>query len=386
MQEKKRPFIDLSAEVEALRLDAVHRYEILDTPSDGTFDRITRLAARLFKVPIAIVSIVDSDRIWFKSHHGLSISEIPRDPGLCASAILHDQPWIVTNAKLDPRSLANPLVAGAFGLEFYLGVPLRTHDGFNLGTLCVIDKAPREPSKEQSEHLIDLAHIVMDQLEMRLSARHSVSKLAQAVVAKNDALEHARLLTKEVDHRVMNSLQLISTMLGLQSLQHQGTEAGREIVRASERINAIARVHRSIHFEEGEGPVDAMSYLTRLCADLGLGAGASADIVVQGIAVPMSADLLVPLGIVVNELITNAVKNGAARIVVSLGWITEGFCELSVEDDGHGLRGDFDPLAGKGLGMRIIDSLASSIDGTLTFGDAGAGWGARFGLLFAVPQ
>jgi GAF domain-containing protein len=130
---------------EEARLAAVRRFEVLDTPPDGTFDRITALAARAFDVPIAIVSVVDTDRIWFKSRYGLAdVSEIERAPGLCASAILGDEPWIVTDAPSDPRALANPLVAGEFGLRFYAGVPLTTRDGYNLGTLCVLDTKPRE--------------------------------------------------------------------------------------------------------------------------------------------------------------------------------------------------------------------------------------------------
>jgi GAF domain-containing protein len=129
-------------ENETQRLSAVKRYDILDTPPDGAFDRITAIAARRFNVPISIISLVDHDRIWFKAHHGLDIAQIGRDPGLCASAILSDMPYLLPNAAVDPRSLANPLVAGDFGLRFYAGVPLRTHDGYNLGTLCVIDKEP----------------------------------------------------------------------------------------------------------------------------------------------------------------------------------------------------------------------------------------------------
>jgi GAF domain-containing protein len=128
---------------EAERMAAVHRYEILDTPPDGNFDRVTALAARRFNAPIAIISIVDHDRIWFKSHHGLDVEQIGRERGLCASAILSSDAHVLVDASTDPRSLANPLVAGEFGLRFYAGVPLRTTDGFNLGTLCVIDKEPR---------------------------------------------------------------------------------------------------------------------------------------------------------------------------------------------------------------------------------------------------
>jgi sigma-B regulation protein RsbU (phosphoserine phosphatase) len=171
--------VDVIPANEAQRLAAVRRYDVLDTPPDGAFERITALAARLLNVPISIVSIVDTDRIWFKSHHGLDVEQIDREPGLCASAILQDEPWLVTDAKTDPRTLANPLVAGAFGLRFYAGVPLRTHDGYNLGTLCVIDNEPREISDAHVANLSDLAALVIDELELRRSARTMVSLEAE---------------------------------------------------------------------------------------------------------------------------------------------------------------------------------------------------------------
>ncbi|MDQ1628805.1 MAG: phosphoserine phosphatase RsbU/P [Actinomycetota bacterium] len=161
---------------EDARMAAVRRYDILDTPPDGAFDRIAAAAAEVFDVPIAIVSIVDSDRIWFKSHHGLDgVSEIGREPGLCASAILGHEPWLVTDAAADPRTLANPLVAGDFGLQFYAGAPLTTADGYNLGTLCVLDLAPRQVTEAQTRILSHLATLVVDQLELRLSARRAAS-------------------------------------------------------------------------------------------------------------------------------------------------------------------------------------------------------------------
>src|SRR3978361_521059 len=136
-------------ENESQRLAVVKRYDILDTPPAGAFDRITALAARRFNVPISIISIVDHDRIWFKSHHGLDVKQIGRDPGLCASAILSSEAHVLVDPSTDVRSLANPLVAGDFGLRFYAGVPLETSDGFNLGTLCVIDKEQRPITEAQ---------------------------------------------------------------------------------------------------------------------------------------------------------------------------------------------------------------------------------------------
>jgi len=166
----------LIPEDEEARLQAVRRYDILDTPPDGAFDRVTAMAARHFGVPISIVSIVDSDRIWFKSHHGAEVEETGRDPGLCASAILHDGPWVVEDATIDPRALANPLVAGDFGLRFYAGVPLTTGDGHNLGTLCLLDTEPRVLTDDEAATLTDMAAIVMDELELRLSARTAIER------------------------------------------------------------------------------------------------------------------------------------------------------------------------------------------------------------------
>lgn len=159
---------------EAQRIEALKRYDILDTPAHGSFDRITELAASIFKVPIAIISLVDTDRIWFKSHFGLSVNQLDRDPGLCASAILSDDLYIIENAPNDPRSLSNPLVAGEFGLRFYAAVPLRTEDHFNLGTLCLLDKTPRVFTEEEREQLSIMGKIVMDEMEMRLALRETV--------------------------------------------------------------------------------------------------------------------------------------------------------------------------------------------------------------------
>ena len=115
--------------------------------------------------------------IWFKSHHGLPINQIDRQPGLCASAILSNDPYIVENAIEDPRTLANPLVAGEFGLRFYAAAPRQTQDNCNLGNLCIIDKTPRVFTEEEKKILKQLAAIVMDEMELRLALRNTVYKI-----------------------------------------------------------------------------------------------------------------------------------------------------------------------------------------------------------------
>src|SRR6185437_4169668 len=132
-----------------------------------------------------------------------------------------DIPHVLPNAATDPRSLANPLVAGEFGLRFYAGVPLRTQDGFNLGTLCVIDKEPRPVQQKQIDDLKDLASVVMDQMELRLSARQAITQ--------------AQLMAKEIDHRVTNSLQFISGLLMMQG-RNLHSEAASHLQMAANRV------------------------------------------------------------------------------------------------------------------------------------------------------
>jgi GAF domain-containing protein len=204
---------------ESERMVAVERYAILDTPPDGAFDRITRLASVMLGMPIAIVTIVDHDRIWFKSAEGLSgVEQIDREPGLCASAILGHEAWVVEDAGLDPRTLANPLVAGEFGLRFYAGSPLQTYDGYNLGTLCVIDRVPRELSAEQIAVLDDLAALVVDALELRLAARQQARRATEL----NDDVVQALAVAK------MN-LQLGEADVGLHALD-QALSASKRIL------------------------------------------------------------------------------------------------------------------------------------------------------------
>ncbi|MDQ6755730.1 MAG: GAF domain-containing sensor histidine kinase [Bacteroidota bacterium] len=173
--------------VEKERIESLKKYDILDTPPDGSFDRITKLAATLLGVPIAIVTLVDTDRIWFKSRYGLDVQQIGRDPGLCASAILSNEFYEVDNALTDPRTLSNPLVASEFGLRFYAAVPLKVKDGYNLGTLCIIDKHPRKLSEAEKKTLEYLADILIDQLELRLAARTAIYQQNQVLsIAAHD--------------------------------------------------------------------------------------------------------------------------------------------------------------------------------------------------------
>ncbi|MFE2669271.1 PP2C family protein-serine/threonine phosphatase [Streptomyces mirabilis] len=178
--------------VEVGRMEAVRRYDILDTPPDGAFDRVAALAGRLFDVPVATVTIVDEDRIWFKAAHGLDgVSEIGRDPGLCGSAVLRDDALVIPDTLLDDVACGNPLVTGPLGVRFYAAAPITTTDGHKLGTVNVLDTKPRSITSEQTATLTDLAAIVMDEMELRLSALRTVRQEQQSAEAERAAREQA---------------------------------------------------------------------------------------------------------------------------------------------------------------------------------------------------
>jgi PAS domain S-box-containing protein len=154
-------------ENEVARLEALTGYEILDTPEEAEFDDITRLAACICQTPIALIGLVDLDRQWFKSKFGLEVSQIPREHAFCARTILQSQPLIVPNALEDERFATNPFVTGDPNIRFYAGAPLIASDGSALGSLCVIDRTPRNLSPEQIESLQALSRQVVRQIEIR---------------------------------------------------------------------------------------------------------------------------------------------------------------------------------------------------------------------------
>ena len=152
------------------RLDALRRYEILDTICEQSFDDITLLATLICKTPIALISLVDEDRQWFKSRRGVTEEEMPRDTSFCAHAILQPDVFVVEDAQADPRFANSPLVMVAHKIRFYAGAPIISPDGYALGALCVEDQVSRNLSEYQKEALRALSRQVMAHLELRRTA------------------------------------------------------------------------------------------------------------------------------------------------------------------------------------------------------------------------
>ena len=171
---------------EAARLQALDRFDILDTPREASFDRIVRLIRTVLDVPIAIVSVFDGHRQWYKACEGLATSEAARKDTFCRYTILQDSPLIVEDATKDPRFADNPHVRNDPHIRFYAGVPLRTADGHNIGSVCAIGHKPREFGPRETAILQDFADLAMDQLEMR---QHASSDALTGVLSRRAFME-----------------------------------------------------------------------------------------------------------------------------------------------------------------------------------------------------
>jgi diguanylate cyclase (GGDEF)-like protein len=161
------------------RLAALQRYGILDTSSEERFEVFPQLVVQAIGVPSAVISFVDSERQWFKARINIADQETSRDIAFCAHAIHCDRPMVVTDATKDPRFFDNPLVTSDGGVRFYAGAPIRTADGYAIGVLCAIDSSPRDLSADESATLQNLAGLVANQLELRLTNRRLVAELAE---------------------------------------------------------------------------------------------------------------------------------------------------------------------------------------------------------------
>ncbi|WP_420969844.1 sensor histidine kinase [Bradyrhizobium sp. B120] len=204
---------------------------------------------------------------------------------------------------------------------------------------------------------------------------------------KEELIKHKDLMSRESDHRLMNGLQMVASLLSLQSRETPNARAADQLKIAANRVATIGSVHKRLHALDHVGSVELKNYLENLCHDLrGILPGEHRDLTVEGIALEVPTTIGVPLGYIVSELVTNSAKHAdGGKITIRLG-MNAGSHELSVSDDGPGFLEGFDPTKSKGLGMKIVSSLVKQIGGQTFFGANRSGQGARFTVRFTLSK
>lgn len=349
--------------LEARRLEALRSYSILDTPREGDYDDIVALAAQICETPIAVINLIDAERQWFKAEVGLGVRETPLETSLCAHAILQPGVFEVPDTLEDNRFADNPLCTGEPHLRFYTGALLESPDGQPLGTLCVLDHVPRKLSDSQIFALRVLARQVMVQMNLRQS------------------LADADILMREMDHRVKNSLSMVGALLDLQSSGAKSPETRTELSVARDRVSAIASLHDQLHRSTQSESVEMSAFLADLVESLRATAGANVTVALVSENMWLKTASASAFGLLVNELVTNALRHGfpegrAGTVTVSIE-SRDGGTALGVADDGIGLPEGFSIGERKGLGMRIVTTLANQLGASVEIDRQAKGAGFR---------
>lgn len=349
---------------ESDRLAALAEYQILDTAAEPGFDDAVSIAVQLCDVPIALVSLIDDSRQWFKAAVGLTVSETPRDISFCGHAIGKPELFVIEDATQDPRFADNPLVTGEPFIRFYAGAPLITSDGLAIGTICVLDHRPRKLTDGQRAGLTALARQVMGQLELR-----------RLLVQHQEGEEHRRLLTAELEHRIKNTLSVVQAIVS-QSLRTATTPAdARDAISA--RLVALGRAHDLLtQASWTAAPIDAL-----VRAAVGNYGEDGARIRTSGPAILLNARAALAISMALHELATNAAKYGALSTeagYVEIGWRVDERrtpCVLEFIWQEHGGPSVAVPER-KGFGTRLIEtSLTRDLGrGRIEYLPAGVRW------------
>ena len=336
-------------EQEEMRLALLRGYNILDSAPEEGFDDITRLAAEICEVPIALISLVDEDRQWFKSKVGLEIDGSDISDSICAHAIAGDDYLEVNDTTADPRTADNNFVTGEDSIRFYAGALLEDDKNLPLGTLCVLDKKPHQLNDFQRRALKVLAGQAMRQIELR------------------KALADAEVLRIEVDHRVKNSLQSLEALIRIQIRSEKSPEARAALDTIQGRLSTISSLHEALYLTETGAAVDIAAFLKKVAHSTSEQLPDGVQVNIEVDQAHLSSRSASSVGMIVNEAMTNAAKyayEGRKRGTLDLrGERKGGFYHLSCIDDGPGIPKD--RTTGTGLGMRILLAAAQQLGGEL---------------------
>lgn len=353
------------------RLAALLELRILDTAPEEAFDRITRLASVIVGAPVVLVSLVDGERQWFKSAHGLDATETPRSMAFCAHAILNDEVMVVPNARDDARFFDNPLVTGAPNVCFYAGAPLSVGDGVRLGTLCAIDTKPREFDETQAEALRDLAAIVVDELRLRMIVRKQFETNTELRLAKQAQEQFAHMAS----HDLSSPLKTIINMaeIGMRSSDESRETALRHIRDSAASLESLVAGYRRL------SKLECAAKETRNVADL---VNAAREQLAEPIETVIESDSALTCDpVLMKQIFVNLMRNAAKygtsnrvhfNAVHESGWTTI----RAANDIDRGFPVDasiFSPFRrasnstdGTGLGLAIVDRVVQLHGGSVS--------------------
>lgn len=330
------------------RLRALQRFEILDTPREEEFDDIVDLVAQICDAPVAVINFIDANRQWFKAEVGLGVRSTPLDTSLCSHVILERDYVEIGDTLADQRMSDNPLCLADGGFRFYAGALLMAGDGLPIGTLCVLDTKPRELTDLQRRSIETLAKRVMTELNLRL------------------ALSQARLLRREIDHRVKNSLASVSAIISLQSARSDDPKTREALGAIQSRLGALEALHEELQQDHEEDRVDIARLIRRSVDKLRNLVPEHIEIEIDIDPRDIGSDEANAIALAVNEFVTNSAKHGfdgGRRGTVQIqGERSRGGYRLRCSDDGAGNAETLTQIANSGgLGSRIIRTLAASV-------------------------
>ena len=356
------------------RLSALAGYDILGTPREAEFDDIAVLAAGVCETPVALISFISEGGQWFKASFGATFDGTDLDESVCAHAILTGGVLEIPDAAADARTADNRLVTGEVGMRFYAGVPLVTGEGLPLGALCVIDTRPRCLTDAQMRALQSLGRQVMTQLELRRALRAEAEAVRRAEAqAANLArsLAAADTLRLEIDHRVKNSLQLVSSLLQMQAARSGSDEVRQALGAARGRVLAISSIHAALNETSESDRVTLRAYAERLVEELQASAPGGVEIALSADEIELRTSQASSLAILVNEFVTNSLKYAfpdGRRGRVHLAIRREGdVVRARFTDDGVGHATALGRPAQEGLGTRIMLAVGNQLGATLDF-------------------
>ncbi len=385
---------------EEARLHKLKGYHVLDTLPEAQFDAITRLAAYICNTPISLISLIDENRQWFKSRQGLDAPETSRDVAFCAHAINRpDAVFVVENPAEDPRFSDNPLVTGYPEVRFYAGAPLVTHDGYALGTLCVIDHKPRNLNEAQLDALRSLASEVITQLELR----QKVEELELLQVKLEHQKQEAERFAHLVSHDLKSPLRAMVSLVDLireESQNSLNTYAQEALVHLEKKATqAYSLVDGILKYTlaSSRGPDYQLLELEPFIDGVVAFCSAPKDVFVNTeIHVPAWRTDAIMLQQILQNLINNAIKyNDKDQAVITIRARESALNELciEVEDNGPGIpekyrervfllfqtlsNSDRFGQKGTGIGLNTVKTLCERLNGRVELHSA-TGEGSLF--------